>query len=78
LRTDILGYCPLTDWHFRILEKLGKTDIPGSYVKYLAKRITGLDLDTSMVDKATLYIFIVVLVLSVFLNMRDYLRTKAH
>src|SRR5665811_299369 len=31
LSVGTLGYCPLTDWHFKILEKLGKTDLPYSY-----------------------------------------------
>src|SRR5512139_2665546 len=56
-----IGYCPLTDWHFRILERLGKTDLPTSYMKYLADRITGLDINAALVDKVTLYAFIIAL-----------------
>ena len=67
-----LGYCPLTDWHFRILEKLGKTNIPSSYIKYLADRLTGLDFNASLVDNVTLYAFIVALVFSVFFNVKDF------
>jgi hypothetical protein len=67
-----LGYCPLTDWHFRILEKLGKTNIPSSYIKYLADRLTGLDFNASLVDNVTLYAFIVALVFSVFFNIKDF------
>jgi len=63
-----LGYCPLTDWHFSVLEKLGKTGLPNSYVKYLADRLTGLDLDPSLVDNITLYSFIISLLLSLILN----------
>jgi hypothetical protein len=67
-----LGYCPLTDWHFRILEKLGKTNIPSSYIKYLADRLTGLDFNASLVDNVTLYAFIVALVFSVIFNIKDF------
>jgi len=67
-----LGYCPLTDWHFNILEKLGKTDLPNSYVKYLTDRITGLDLNVVFVDKVTLYSFLAALAISIFLNSRDF------
>ncbi len=63
-----LGYCPLTDWHFNILAKLGKTNIPDSYVKYLADRLTGLDLNASLIDDITLYTFIAALVLSIIFN----------
>jgi hypothetical protein len=71
-----LGYCPLTDWHFSVLEKLGKTDLPYSYVKYLADRLTGLDINATLVDKVTLYSFLVALIISSFLNIRDYTRKK--
>jgi hypothetical protein len=70
------GYCPFTDWHFRILEKLGKTDLPYSYVKYLADRITGLDINATLVDKVTLYTFLAALVISILLNIRDFVKRK--
>jgi hypothetical protein len=65
-----IGYCPFTDWHFSILNKLGKTDLPNSYVKYLADRITGVDFSSSLVDSVTLYAFLAALVISLFLNLR--------
>jgi hypothetical protein len=71
-----LGYCPFTDWHFNVLYKLGKTDLPNSYIKYLADRITGLNFNASMVDSITLYTFLAALVLSMFFNIRDYIRKK--
>jgi hypothetical protein len=71
-----LGYCPFTDWHFDVLYKLGKTDLPDSYIKYLADRITGLNFNASMVDSITLYAFLAALVLSLFLNIRDYIIKK--
>jgi hypothetical protein len=67
-----LGYCPLTDWHFKILEKTGKTDLPYSYAKYLADRLTGLDINASLIDNVTLYSFLVALAISIFLNVKDY------
>jgi hypothetical protein len=67
-----IGYCPLTDWHFHILWKLGKTGLPYSYVKYLGDRLLGLNLDPAFVDKFTLYSFLVALVFSIWLNVRDY------
>jgi hypothetical protein len=64
-----LGYCPLTDWHFRVLEKLGKKDLPDSYIKYLADRLTGLDFNAAVVDKVTLWVFVLAFALSVFFNV---------
>ena len=71
-----LGYCPLTDWHFDVLEKLGVTDLPSSYVKYLADRLTGLDFSSSLIDKVTLWAFLAALGLSLFLNIKDIIGRK--
>lgn len=71
-----LGYCPLTDWHFKILEKLGKADLPYSYTKYMADRLTGLDINASLVDDVTLWSFIAALVISLFLNVKDYRNSR--
>jgi hypothetical protein len=40
-----IGYCPLTDWHFAVLERLGYTDLPSSYISFLVHRLTGLQPD---------------------------------
>lgn len=71
LLVGTLGYCPLTDWHFNVLNKLGVPDLPSSYVKYLADRLTGLNFDSSVVDKVTLYAFLAALGLSLIFNIRD-------
>lgn len=72
LIVGMLGYCPLTDWHFNILYKLGKTDLPISYIKYLADRLTGLDFDQTLIDNATLYGFLIALAISLMLNAMDF------
>jgi hypothetical protein len=71
-----LGYCPLTDWHFSVLNKLGISDLPSSYVKYLADRLTGMNFNSSLVDRITLYSFLAALGLSIFFNIRDYIVVK--
>ena len=70
------GYCPLTDWHFDILEKLGKTDLPTSYIKYLIDRLTGLDVNETLVNKATLFGFIAALVIALFLKFREFRKRR--
>ncbi len=72
----MIGYCPLTDWHFNILYKLGKTNLPISYIKYLADRLTGLDFDQTLIDNATLYGFIIALIISLLLNARDFRKRR--
>lgn len=62
------GYCPLTDWHFQVLRKLGKANLPNSYMKYIADRITGLDFNPEIVDILTLILFLMALFISAYFN----------
>lgn len=71
------GYCPLTDWHFSILEKLGYTNLPDSYLSFLFTRLTGLPIDQSLVDSVTLWGLIVALVISLYLNIRHWIKRAA-
>ncbi len=63
-----LGYCPLTDWHFTVLVKLGAHDLPLSYIQYLIERLTGADLSAQLIDIATLVGYLLVLALSIYFN----------
>ena len=69
-----LGYCPLTDWHFNILRKLGYTDLPDSYMSFLFTRLTRLHIDQSFVDAITLWGLIIALVISLYLNFRHWFK----
>jgi len=62
------GYCPITDWQWTVKEKLGEANLPKSFIKYYADKISGNDLDPKIVDMATLITFLVVIILTVFLN----------
>ena len=66
-----MGYCPLTDWHFGVLERLGENNLPNSYIKYLADRITGMNLNQDIVDSLTLYFYLAALVISLAINYID-------
>jgi len=69
-----MGYCPLTDWHFQVLIKTGHTDLPDSYTKYLADRLTGLDFNQDLINTVTLLSLIAAFAISVYLNIRDFRR----
>ena len=71
-----IGYCPLTDWHFQVLRKLGKYDLPNSYMKYLGDRITGLNFNANLVDTLTMVCFLLALFVSLFLNGRNWYRKR--
>ncbi len=47
------GYCIVTDIHYQVLYRLGKTDLPNSYIKYLLDKILGTDLNALYVDIGT-------------------------
>ena len=64
------GYCPFTDWHWKVRMELGHDDMTGSYIKFLADALTGM-------DWGTLRIFTVgslsaALGASLYTNLRDY------
>ena len=71
------GYCPLTDWHFSILGKLGYTNLPDSYLSFLFTRLSGLPIQQSLVDAVTLWGLIIALVISLYLNLRHWLKSAA-
>ncbi len=72
-----IGYCPLTDWHFAVLERLGYTDLPSSYISFLVHRLTGLQPDQGLVDAVTAGGLVLALVISIYLNARDRLRGRS-
>jgi len=45
-----VGYCPSTDWHWRVKQELGQTNLPRSWVKYYLDRTTPWDWDPFAVD----------------------------
>ena len=69
------GYCPLTDWHFNILRRLGYDDLPSSYLSFLFTRLTGLQIDQQLVDGLTLWGLVIALIISIFLNFRNRFKT---
>jgi hypothetical protein len=66
------GYCPLTDWHFNVLHKLGIENLPVSYIKYLSDRIFNSNFDSGFIDSVTLWGLILAMGISILLNFLDY------
>ena len=63
------GYCPITDWHWRVKLKLGETDLPNSFVKYLADKISGKDIPSSIIDGVTLGCLVFSIVAAFYVNL---------
>ncbi len=72
-----IGYCPCTDWHWQVRMELGHLDVPNSYVKFLIDSVTGLNVNTRLVDGMTLTLFILALGASIYTNVRDWKIQKA-
>lgn len=70
------GYCVCTDWHWDVRDKLGFEDRSNSYIHFLILKLTGANLNHKLVEYSTLIVFLVSVVLSVWLNTRDWLRKR--
>ncbi|MEO5947034.1 MAG: DUF2784 domain-containing protein [Chitinophagaceae bacterium] len=70
------GYCACTDWHWQVREAMGIHDRSNSYIHFLLQKLTGKYLNQQLVENATLIIFIVLFVLSIWLNIRDRKKRK--
>lgn len=62
------GYCPLTDWHWEVLRRLGERDLPNSYIGYTLERIFGLELKAETVDLFTLLFALLALLVTIKVN----------
>lgn len=66
-----LGYCPLTDWHWRVLRALGREDLPRSYTRYLVLRVFGTAPPGQVMDAITAGVFVLALIISIIVNVRS-------
>jgi hypothetical protein len=65
------GYCPFTDWHYRVRMELGHYDMPESYLKFLIQSVTGLDVSQRLVDIFAVFFLLLALAASAITNLRD-------
>jgi hypothetical protein len=63
------GYCPVTDWQWQIKTSLGEQDLPNSFIKYMADKITGLDISSVFIDTITAASFGIVIIITVYLKV---------
>lgn len=70
------GYCPLTEWHWRVKRALGAAELPASWVKYYLDRLAGFAWDPAVVDALVIVSTTTALALSASLTFRDRQRRK--
>jgi hypothetical protein len=68
------GYCPSTDWHWQVRMKLGYSDMPTTYTKFLIDSLTGLDVNETLVDFFAVIFLLLALFASTYTNIRDWRR----
>jgi hypothetical protein len=63
-----MGYCPFTDWQWRVKERLGERNMPGNFIEYFAEKIFNYDFDSKFISMVTLVCFLLAIVISVYVN----------
>ncbi len=70
------GYCVCTDWHWRVRQRLGYHDTTNSYIQFLVLKLTGINVSPHLIDVVTAIVFFSSLLLSISLNIKDYLQKR--
>jgi Protein of Unknown function (DUF2784) len=63
------GYCPCTDWHWRVRLRMGFDD-PPSYIQLLIRVLTGIVVEPRIADALALVTLAVATLLSLMLRAR--------
>ena len=70
LYKGVIGYCPLTDWHWDIKRALGERNLSNSFIEYMLEKITDMDLDRTLVDTGTAVGLILSVLAAGYVNLR--------
>jgi hypothetical protein len=74
-----IGYCPVTDYQWHVKTQLGEQNLPGSFIKYMADKITGRDVDPDLIDAATGIGFLLAVIMTIYLNfIAPWLAKRRH
>ena len=73
----VIGYCPLTDWHWDVKCALGQRGIPNSFIEYMLEKILGVDLNSKDVDIGTATGLIISVLATIYVNFRGYFSKRA-
>jgi len=62
------GYCPSTDWHWKVRARLGYQDMSSSYIKFLVDSVTGLDVSLKLINICAVALLSVAIAASIVTN----------
>ncbi|GIX41928.1 MAG: hypothetical protein KatS3mg129_1661 [Leptospiraceae bacterium] len=64
------GYCPITEYHWKVKYKQGEEDLPNSYITYLLNQFK-IYPEEQLVDFFVLIITLIIYILSMYLFIKD-------
>lgn len=67
------GYCPFTEWHWRLKERLGPGRPSATFIQYWLQRVTRRAWEERLVDSMTAWGAVLSGAVSLALNLRDWL-----
>jgi hypothetical protein len=62
------GYCPLTDWQWKVKVQLGEKKLPGNFIEYVLQKSTGHHFSSAFVETLIAVGFALAVVLSLYVN----------
>jgi hypothetical protein len=72
------GYCPITDWQWKVKTQLGESDLPGNFVEYYLEKITGHDFSSSLVNTIITVCFCLAVLMMAYVNfILPYFKIRA-
>jgi hypothetical protein len=66
------GYCPISDWHWKLKETLGGGRPNGTYIHLVLQNISRRELNPASVDKVVLVGTVVIAGISLVLNVQAW------
>ena len=63
-----VGYCPFTDWQWKVKAQLGEKNLPGNFVEYFLEKLTGYNFSGTFINTLIAVCFFAAVLLSVYVN----------
>lgn len=76
LYKGVIGYCPLTDWHWDVKRALGETNLPTSFIEYMVEKGTGINFPSVFIDTITALGLMFGIVLAIYYHSKEQVKNK--
>lgn len=63
-----MGYCPFTEWQWRVKEELGEKNLPNNFIEYFLEKITRYNFSPAFIGMLITICFVAAVLLSLFVN----------